>query len=143
MQKTSKISASVNLQIQFYHLDPMEIVWHGNYPRFLEKARCALLDDIGYNYEEMRNSGFAWPIVDMRIKYVRSAYFKQDITIKATLKEYENRMVIDYRIFDSATLEVITKARTTQVALDIESKEMLFESPEILIQKVEAMLCHT
>lgn len=136
MNNKHGISASVDIQIQFYHLDPLEIVWHGNYPRFLEKARCALLDKIGYNYEEMRNSGYAWPIVDMRIKYVKSAYFKQVITVVAELKEYENRMVIDYRIKDAATGEVITKAQTKMVALEIESGEMLFESPDIFIQKV-------
>lgn len=136
MNNKHGISASVDIQIQFYHLDPLEIVWHGNYPRFLEKARCALLDKIGYNYEEMRNSGYAWPIVDMRIKYVKSAYFKQVITVVAELKEYENRMVIDYRIKDAATGELITKAQTKMVALEIESGEMQFESPDIFIQKV-------
>jgi len=140
MKNISDISASVDLKIQFYHLDPMEIVWHGNYPRFLEKARCALLDTMDYNYEEMRNSGYAWPIVDMRIKYVKSAIFKQDITVTASLKEYENRLVIDYRIKDSQSGDVLTKARTTQVALDIDTKEMLFVSPAVFLKKVEAML---
>ena len=35
------ISAEVIIPIQFYDLDPMRIVWHGNYPRFLEQARAA------------------------------------------------------------------------------------------------------
>lgn len=138
MNDFPEISAKIGLKIQFYHLDPMEIVWHGNYPRFLEKARCALLDLIGYNYEEMRKSGYAWPIVDMRIKYVQSAYFKQDVSVIATLKEYENRLVIDYKIIDDKSGTVITKARTTQVALQMATKEMMFESPAILIEKVEA-----
>ena len=134
------ITAEIEIKIQFYHLDPMEIVWHGNYPRFLEQARCALLDKIGYNYEEMRASGYAWPIVDMRIKYVRPAIFKQDIIVSAELLEFENRMVIDYRIRDSVTAETLTKARTKMVALEIESGEMQFESPAILLQKVEKFL---
>ncbi len=138
MNKVPNIQASVDLKIQFYHLDPMEIVWHGNYPRFLEKARCALLDKMGYNYEEMRQSGYAWPIVDMRIKYVRSAIFKQDITVTAKLKEYENRLVIDYVISDTASGETLTKAQTKQVAVHIETEEMMFESPSILLEKVEA-----
>ncbi len=137
MGYSPKITAEVQVKVQFYHLDPMEIVWHGNYPKFLEQARCALLDRIGYNYEEMRDSGYAWPIVDMRIKYVRSAYFKQDIVIIATLKEYKNRLVIDYRIVDEKSREVLTKAQTKQVALHVETKEMMFESPDVLIKKVE------
>ena len=38
------ISAEISTQAQFYDLDPMQIVWHGNYARYLEQARCALLD---------------------------------------------------------------------------------------------------
>ncbi|WP_025899175.1 acyl-CoA thioesterase [Sneathiella glossodoripedis] len=140
MPNKSRLSASVDVAIQFYHLDPMEIVWHGNYPRFLEKARCALLDKIGYNYEEMRASGYAWPIVDMRIKYVKSVSFKQIITITAELVEYENRMVIDYKISDRENGEILTKAQTKMVALDIIKNEMQFESPRIFVDKVEALL---
>ena len=47
------VSETVRVCPQFYDLDPMNIVWHGNYPRFLEQARCALLDKIAFNYVEM------------------------------------------------------------------------------------------
>ncbi|MDR3439085.1 acyl-CoA thioesterase [Telmatospirillum sp.] len=132
------LSADVTIQAQFYDLDPMKVVWHGNYPRFLEQARCALLDLIGYNYIEMGDSGFAWPIVDMRIKYVRPIGFAQNIVVTATLAEYENRLKIDYRIRDSATGEVLTKATTTQVAVRIETGEMQLESPAALVDRVKA-----
>src|SRR5260221_8905378 len=92
------ISAEVDIVAQFYDLDPMQIVWHGNYARFLEQARCALLDKISFNYPEMSQSGYLWPIVDMRIKYVRSIRFAQEIVITATLADFENRLKIDYVI---------------------------------------------
>ena len=44
--KSSPWSAEIALQIQFYDLDPMEIVWHGRYVEYLENARCALFDQI-------------------------------------------------------------------------------------------------
>ena len=59
------ISTEITLRTQFYDLDPMNIVWHGNYVRYLEQARSALLSEIGYGYAEMQASGFAWPIVDL------------------------------------------------------------------------------
>ena len=82
------VSAEVVAKAQFYDLDPVGVVWHGNYARFMEQARCALLDRIGYNYEEMRDSGYLWPIVDKRIKYVRPIELSQEIRIVATLTEY-------------------------------------------------------
>ena len=31
--------------------------------------RCALLDRIDYNYAQMKASGYAWPVIDMHIRY--------------------------------------------------------------------------
>ena len=135
------ISVSVPITVQFFHLDPMEVVWHGNYANFFEEARCALLNTIGYNYTEMRQSGFAWPVVDMRTKFIRPARFGQRIVVTATLAEYENRLKIDYVVRDEATRGTMTKGHTIQVAVDARSGEMCFESPAILIEKVRNAQC--
>lgn len=134
------ISAEITVQVQFYDLDPMQVVWHGNYARYLEQARCALLDLIGYNYPEMVESGYMWPIVDMRLKYVQPIRFHQTIAVTATLAEYENRLCMDYRIRDAETGAVLTKARTIQLAVRADTGELSFESPRILIDRVEALL---
>lgn len=133
------ISATITLETQFYDLDPMVVVWHGNYPRYLERARSALLTHIGYNYGEMQAAGLMWPIVDMQIKYVVSLRFPQRFTVTATLIEYENRIRIAYRICDMNG-RVMTKATTTQVAVDVATGEMQFVSPAELLEKVAACL---
>jgi len=130
-------SAETIIKAQFYDLDPMNVVWHGNYARFLEQARCELLDSIGYNYVEMKDSGFAWPIVDMRIKYVRPVLFGQEIVVTATIIETQNRLKIDYRIRDRASGEVLTKATTVQVAVNMATGEMQLESPAALTDKIK------
>lgn len=133
------ITAEVEAVAQFYDLDPMQVVWHGNYPRFLEEARCALLDRIGYNYPQMEQSGYVWPIVDLRLKYVRPIRFAQKIRITATLVEYENRLRIDYRIRDAASGETLTKATTIQLAVDMASGEMCLETPAVFVDKVREL----
>jgi acyl-CoA thioester hydrolase len=135
------ISASMPLAIQFYHLDPMDIVWHGNYLRFFEQARGRLLDKIGYNYPQMKASGYAWPIIDVHVRYVRPLTYQQKVTITATLMEYENRLKIRYLITDSETGQKLTKGETVQVAVDIASNEMSFVSPQEFQDKVKAASC--
>ena len=88
------------IKAQFYDLDPMDVVWHGNYVRFFEDARCELLNKIGYNYEEMKDSGYTWPIVDLHIRYTRPITFGQEVTIQTDLVEYEFRLKIVYTIYD-------------------------------------------
>ena len=134
------ISAETTLMVQFYDLDPMQVVWHGNYARFLEQARCALLDKIGYNYQEMAESGYMWPIVDMRLKYVRPARFGQELRVTATLREYENRLRIEYRVHDKASGETLTKAETIQVAVLADTLELCLECPAALTDRVRTLL---
>ena len=134
------ISAEIEIVAQFYDLDPMQVVWHGNYAKFLEQARCALLDKIGYSYPQMHESGFLWPIVEMQLKYVRPIRYAQVILVSATLVEYGNRLKVSYRCRDKITGEVLTKAHTTQVAVDAASGELCLESPPVLIDKIRSFL---
>jgi len=129
-------SAEVELQVQFFDLDPMEIVWHGNYVKYLEIVRCALLDRIDYNYEQMKASGYAWPVIDLHLRYVAPARFGQKIALRAAIVEWENRLKIDYLIIDAASGKRLTRATSTQVAVDIATGEMCFVSPPVLFEKL-------
>jgi acyl-CoA thioester hydrolase len=128
--------AEVEMAVQFFDLDPMQIVWHGNYVKYLEVARCALLDKIGYNYNQMQESGYMWPIIEMNLRYAGPAAFGQRLLLRAEIVEWENRLRIDYLISDLATGKRLNRATTTQVAVDIKSGEMCFVSPAILFEKL-------
>jgi acyl-CoA thioester hydrolase len=120
----------------FHDLDPMAVVWHGHYFKYFELARCALLQRFSYDYLEMRESGYVWPIVDLRTKYVRSATLNQSLKVRAEIVEWENRLKIDYEIRDAATDQVLTRAHTIQVAVKVETGEMQFMSPPVLFERL-------
>jgi acyl-CoA thioester hydrolase len=132
------LSTETVIKAQFFDLDPMNVVWHGNYARFLEQGRCELLDFLDYNYSQMEASGFAFPIVEMRVKYVAPIRFRQEIVVTTTLAEFENRLRFDYVIRDLASGAVLTRARTIQVAVRIDTGELCLESPPVLLEKVRA-----
>jgi acyl-CoA thioester hydrolase len=133
------LSVDTVIKAQFFDLDPMEVVWHGNYARFLEVARSDLLDRLDYNYAQMKDSGFVFPIVEMRLKYVAPIRFRQEFVVTTTMVEYEYRLRLDYVIRDLASGTVLTRARTTQVAVRIDTGELCLESPPVLIEKVRAL----
>ncbi len=128
--------AEVETQVQFFDLDPMQVVWHGRYVKYLEMARCALLDGIDYNYPQMKASGYAWPVIDLRLRYVGAATFGQRLTLQADLVEWRNRLKIDYLITDTKSGKQLNRASTTQVAVDLASGEMCFVSPPVLLEKL-------
>lgn len=130
------LTASAEIDVQFYDVDAMRVVWHGHYVKYIENARCELLKAFEYNYDDMEQSGYFWPIIDLRLKYVKSAKFGEKLRIDATLIEYETRLKIAYRVISVQTNEILCKAYTVQVAVDMVSGEMQFQSPAVLIEKL-------
>lgn len=128
--------AEVEIEIPFHDVDAMSVAWHGHYLKYLELVRCELLDKIDYNYPQMRESGYAWPVIDVRIRYAYPLQFQQKVRIKAELVEWENRLKVKYIIEDVKTGRRLTKAYTVQVAVDMASGEMLYASPDILYEKL-------
>jgi acyl-CoA thioester hydrolase len=130
------LSHEIELTPAFHDLDPMDIVWHGNYVKYLELARNALMAKFNYDYPQMRESGYAWPIVDLRLKYVGSVHYGQRIRISARIVEWESRLKIDYLILCASTGARLNKASTIQVALDMRTREMCWVCPAILWQRL-------
>lgn len=130
------IEAQVEITIPFHDIDSIGVAWHGHYAKYFEIARCELLDSFGYGYDAMRASGFMWPVIDMRIRYIKPVRFGQRVTVKATLREWENRLLIDYLVSDRESGQRLTKGTTAQVAVDMSSGEMCFVSPPVLFERL-------
>ncbi|THU02583.1 acyl-CoA thioesterase [Lampropedia puyangensis] len=130
------LSHEIELHAAFHDLDPMNIVWHGNYVKYLEIARCALLAKFDYDYPQMLESGWAWPIIDVHMKYIAPIEYGRPIRIRVTIVEWENRLKMDYLISDAQTGKRLHKASTIQVAVDINTKLMSWVCPSILWEKL-------
>ena len=135
--KPAALFAEVDVEVEFHDLDPMGVAWHGHYLRYFERARCALLRSFEYDYPQMRASGYLWPIVDCRLRYVAPARYGQRLRVRAELAEWENRLVIDYLVRDAASAARLTEGRTVQVAVTAEGWELQLASPAVLLQKLE------
>lgn len=140
MRKEGVLQAEIELVVPFFDVDMMEVVWHGHYVKYFEEARCALLDKLGHNYRQMRDAGYAWPIIDLQVRYIRGAQFGQRIRVRADLVEWENRLKINYLITDVATGERMTRGSSVQVAVEIATREMLLASPKVFVEAVERVL---
>ena len=136
----TEIKTTTVIEVPFYDVDAMEVAWHGNYVKYMEQARCQLLDLIDYNYPQMKASGYVWPVVELKIKFIKPLLFQQKIAIDAVLSEHEYGLRVDFVFWDVATQTRLTKAHTKQVAVNIESNDMCLVSPDILHNKIKAYL---
>ncbi|MBR9728320.1 acyl-CoA thioesterase [Shewanella intestini] len=135
-----KLTAEAELSVPFQDCDPMQIVWHGNYFRYLEEGRQALLSKLDFGYNVMKAEGFAYPVIDTRMKYVSAARFQDKLRVIASLEEWENRLKISYRIIRISDGKTCIKAYTTHCAVGIEDGEMRFASPNCLLERVNKCL---
>ena len=130
------LSAEAEIEVPFFDVDAMHVAWHGNYVKYFEVARCAMLRKIDYDYPQMEASGFHFPVVEIYLRYVKPARFGQVVLARAEVLEYENRLKIGYQIADRANGERLTKGWSVQVAVDAKTRELLFVSPTILLDKM-------
>lgn len=136
MLSDPRFTAEVSIKVPFHDVDSMNVVWHGNYFRYFEVAREALLDQFGYGYRAMKASGYVWPVVDTRVKYRDVVTFEQQILVRASVEEFENRLKIGYQIADAASGKRTTTGYTIQVAVDAVTGEMCYVSPAVLFERM-------
>ena len=140
MRKRGVYAVETAVTVPFFDVDSMNVVWHGHYVKYLEQARCALLDAIGYGYDAMLASGYAWPVIDLQLRYMNPAIFGQRLTVRAELVEWENRLKIHYLITDTEHGTRLTRASSVQVAVRMDNREMQLVSPAPLLDAVRKVL---
>jgi len=121
--------ADIDVEVSFHDVDMVGVVWHGHYLRYLENARWAFMNRLGYGFSRMVESGFVWPIVELQTKYLNPARFGDRLCVRVSLIEWESRLALNYLISRPSDGARIARARTIQVAVDGRSGELQFALP--------------
>ncbi len=136
------LRSSVNISVPFQDADPTGLAWHGNYFRYYDSARIALLDKFNFGYREMAAMGQIWPIVDTRVRYLRSIPFGETVTVTAQLVEWEFRLRIYYEITNTQAQRV-NEAYTVQVPVAATDESLIIGVPETVQQLIQTLLEQT
>lgn len=138
--RNALLTAEVEIEVPFQDVDAMQVVWHGNYFRYFETARAALLRRIDYDYPQMRASQYMWPIIELQVRFVQPLRYAQHVRVHAGLMEWENRLKIDYRVEDAASGQRLSTGYTIQCAVDARSGELQLVSPPALLERLKGYL---
>lgn len=127
------------LEIRFSEVDMMGVVWHGNYPLYLEDAREAFGAEFGLSYALYIKENVFVPIVKMNVDYKRPVRFGMRPVIRIEYVPTDAAKVIfDYKLYDKESGDVFLTARTVQVFMDRDYKLMWF-SPDFYTQWKQQM----
>lgn len=125
--------ATVRLEVPFYDLDPMQVVWHGNYFKYFERARRVVFDQAGLDpYRPPEDGDVVYPVVRTAVKHVRPLRFRDEIECTARLVEALHKLVFEFEIRLVADGALCARGRTEQVAVRIPDLTLeLYIPPEV------------
>ena len=95
-------------KVQYYETDKMGITHHANYLHWMEEARVALLEKIGWGYDRLEALGVSSPVIGLSCDYKASTTFGDEVEIEASIREYKGvHLVVAYtmcRLRDGKTV---------------------------------------
>lgn len=120
----------VHLQVPFHDLDPLQMVWHGNYLKYFDIARSALFVQGGVDlFDYFKKTGCLFPITKTSLKYISSLRYLDEFVSIATVVEAQYKIVIDFEIRLIRDNQLCARGRSEQVAVQHPDMEIIFEIP--------------
>ena len=106
-------------KINYYETDRMGIVHHSNYIRFMEEARCYLLEKFDMSYSAFEEKGIMIPVLGVNCTFKHHVTFNDIILIKLYVKEFNGvRLTMGYTATEKNTGEVVFTGETRHCFTD-------------------------
>ncbi len=127
---------SISFRVRYGETDQMGVVYHGNYPQYLEMGRVEWLRSLGFSYKSMEESGIMLPVFSLSINYKKSALYDDLITVQTYLKKRPSvKIEFDYKILNEAN-EILIEANTVLAFIDMKTKRPI-KCPDYLLKKID------
>ncbi|AXT63483.1 acyl-CoA thioesterase [Aquimarina sp. AD10] len=131
-----KIISETKLKVRYSETDQMGVVHHGNYAQYLELARIDWLSKLGFSYKTMEENGVMLPVFTLDLKFKKSAFFDDELTVKTSLRKIPTvKIIFDFEIFNK-NKELLTTATTTLVFVNSKTRKPIM-CPSYLLEKIE------
>ena len=126
-------------ELKVFHADTdcYKVVWHGNYLRYLEQARCAFVKNANNGINGLEEEGILTPVINIDIKYKHSAVLYDDLVVETCIEETKGiRLTFLQKIFKKDTDILVVEARVTCVLIDSDGK-LLRKLPQQILDMME------
>ena len=121
----------IQLKVPFYDLDPMQMVWHGNYLKYFDMARTELFSDSGIDLlDYFQKTKYLFPITKTATKHIVSLRYRDEFKCKATVVEAQYKIVVEFQIRLVKNNQICARGKSEQVAVKHPEMEIMFEIPD-------------
>jgi acyl-CoA thioester hydrolase len=124
--KQTELSVITEVHVRFSEVDSMDIVWHGNYVKYIEDGREDFGNKYGIGYQNFKENGYGVPIVNLEISYKKSLIVGDTVLVKTIYVPTDSaKLVFSFVLTDLKTKKVVCTAKSTQVFLDKDNNMLL------------------
>ncbi|PLX05542.1 MAG: 4-hydroxybenzoyl-CoA thioesterase [Marinilabiliales bacterium] len=107
------------LNVRFSEVDSMQIVWHGNYVKYLEDGRESFGKKYGIGYMDVYRAGLLTPIVGVNLNYKKPLKYEDKAIIRTRYIDSPAAIIqFEYEIVKLPDKVVTLSATTTQAFID-------------------------
>lgn len=128
-------------KVQYYETDKMGITHHSNYIRWMEEARIAFLDELGYSFAKLEQEGIISPVVSVACQYKKPTTFDDVVDIEVTVSEFNGvKLTLDYKMFLADVL--VCDAQSVHCFVDVNGRPIRLKRDypdfyELLLKKID------
>ena len=99
-------------QVQYYEKDRMGITHHSNYIRWMEEARVAFLEELGWGYGKLEAMGIVSPVTQVSCDFKKTTTFPDRIAIEVSIREFRGvKLFLSYRMINEETKEAAAEGQ--------------------------------
>ena len=126
----------ISFRVRYGETDQMGVVYHGNYPQYLEMGRVEWLRVLGISYKDMEINGIILPVISLQLNYKKSAVYDDLLTVRTILrKKPQVRIEFDYEIYNEEG-ELLAEANTVLAFMDAKKNKPI-RCPEYILEKLK------
>lgn len=104
------------LRVRFSEVDSMEVVWHGEYVRYMEDGREAFGRQYGIGYTDIRDAGYVVPIVELDVQYKQFLKYGESAIVETRyIRTDAAKILFEYVIFRESDETVVATGSSVQV----------------------------
>jgi acyl-CoA thioester hydrolase len=117
----------------YHETDKMGIIHHSNYIKWMEEARIAYMESLGYGFDKVEEKGIVSPVAGITITYKTPVLFNEVVDIQISLTRYSGVVQeVSYTFVKHNTSELCATATSKHCYLkDGKVVNLKHEIPEL------------
>ena len=127
----------VELEVPYHDVDPLGIVWHGNYYKYFELARTRLLREHGLDSGDLIGKRYRFYVIESRCRHSFPLRYGERARVRAWVRDMRHRVMIQFEVTNLAHERRAARGFTALATVDADNN-LLLETPDEIQRRLLA-----